>query len=135
MKSFLFALFILISFDLFAQTITPKPIYEGSQSLTIDILQSGRIWFGFQNPDYQTIVDIKSFTVNSKDKAIELIDKAIYILAMNKTDRDQNIRDEYENVSLTRYGFAQKQVYLSNDLSLNINECNKIKQALKNYQN
>ena len=38
-------------------------------------------------------------------------------------------------VSLTRYGFAQKQVYLSNDLSLNINECNKIKQALKNYQN
>jgi len=54
---------------------------------------------------------------------------------MNKTDRNQNIRDEYENVSLTRYGFAQKQVYLSNDLSLNINECNKIKQALKNYQN
>jgi hypothetical protein len=98
MKSFLFALFILISFDLFAQTITPIPIYKGSQSLTIDILQSGRIWFGFQNPDYQTIVDIKSFTVNSKDKAIELIDKAIYILAMNKTDRDQNIRDEYENV-------------------------------------
>jgi hypothetical protein len=98
MKSFLFALFILISFDLFAQTITPKPIYEGSQSLTIDILQSGRIWFGFQNPDYETIVDIKSFTVNSKDKAIELIDKAIYILAMNKTDRDQHIRDEYENV-------------------------------------
>jgi uncharacterized Zn finger protein len=135
MKSFLFALFILISFDLFAQTITAKPIYEGSQSLTIDILQSGRIWFGFQNPDYQTIVDIKSFTVSSKEKAIELIDKAIYILAMNKTDRNQNIRDEYENVSLTRYGFAQKQVYLSNDLSLNINECNKIKQALKNYQN
>jgi hypothetical protein len=62
MKSFLFALFILINFDLFAQTITPKPIYEGSQSLTIDILQSGRIWFGFQNPDYKTIVDIKSIT-------------------------------------------------------------------------
>ena len=59
MKSFLFVLFILISFDLFAQTITPIPIYKGSQSLTIDILQSGRIWFGFQNPDYQTIVDKK----------------------------------------------------------------------------
>jgi hypothetical protein len=131
----LFALIILSSFSTIAQTITPKPIYEGRQSLTISKLESGAIYFGFQNPDYQTIIDRKSFTVSSKEKAIELMDRAVYILSMDKTDKDQDIEDKFNDVRITRYGFAQYKVYVGNDLMLTNNECNKIKQALKNYQN
>jgi hypothetical protein len=139
----LFALIILSSFSTIAQTITPKPIYEGRQSLTISKLESGAIYFGFQNTDYQTIIDRKSFTVSSKEKAIELMDRALYILSMDKTDKDQNIEDkfqddienEFDYVSLKRYGFAQNKVYVGNRLMLTNNECIKIKEALINYQN
>jgi len=49
--------------------------------------------------------------------------------------KDQDIEDKFNAVRITRYGFAQYKVYVGNDLMLTNNECNKIKQALKNYQN
>jgi hypothetical protein len=54
---------------------------------------------------------------------------------MDKTDKDQHIRDTFEDISLTRYGFAQNKVYVDNHLMLTNNECIKIKEALINYQN
>jgi len=121
-----------------AQTITAKPIYKGAQSLSIIELRGGGIYFGYQNDDYKTIVDIVSFSVDSKSKAIELIDKSINILNMEKTDTEQDIHDEFEGIKLFRFGFMQNRVILlnskNNGLTLTLKDCNKIRAALLNYQ-
>jgi hypothetical protein len=135
MKTFFLILITSISLYSNAQTITPKPIYKGSyQRLEIEEMENGAIWFGFQNPDYTTIVDIVYFTCESKTKATELVDKAIFILAMEKTDKEQHIRDIFLGVDIVRYGFAQKQVYLGKGLILSLKECSNIKKALESYQ-
>ena len=136
MKIVLSAFIALISFTSISQTITPKAIYKDF-SLTVNEMDGGGIWFGYQNPDYTTIIDIVSFTTPSKLKAIALIEKAIFILSMEKTDKDQDIRDNFEGVELVRYGFAQKQVYLSDGkdraTSLNLKRLDVLKSALENY--
>lgn len=134
MKTFFLTLITLISFYSNSQTIDSKPIYVGYQNLKVNEMENGTIWFGFQNPDYTTIVDIVSFTCESKTKAIELVDKVIFILAMEKTDKEQHIRDVFLGVDLVRYGFAQKQVYLGKGLILSLKECNNIKKGLESYQ-
>jgi hypothetical protein len=136
MKTIILALITFLSFDSISQTVTPKPIYNGAQRLTIvEIAEGGgRIHFMFQNPDYKTVIDIVSFTVSSKTEAIELIEKVQFILAMEKTDKDQDIRDDFSGVKLTRYGFNQKEVYLGKGLKLNLKLCNEIKLALEKYQ-
>jgi hypothetical protein len=133
-----FNLILLFSNSINAQIITEKPIYKGSSSLTIKELSGGSIYFGYQNPDYTTIVDIVSFSTYSKAKAIELIEKAINILEMEKTDRDQNIQDSFDGVDLIRYGFWQNRINLSDGkesgLVLSMKECNKIREALMSYE-
>ena len=130
-------LFTLVSINVFSQTISQKPIYEGSQRVSITEFNTGAIGFSYQNPDYKTIIDIVGFYVNSKTKAIELIDKAIFILNMEKTDKDQNINDNIGNIGLIRYGFAQKTIYIQNKdrkaIQLEMKELLKIKLALENY--
>lgn len=136
MRIFLSAFIVLISLTAFSQTVTPKPIYKDF-ALTIKELEGGQIWFAYQNPEYTTIIDIVYFTADSKLKAIALIDKAIFILGMETTDKEQHINDYFEGVQLVRYGFAQKQVYLSNEkdrgIPLNLKRLNEIKLALENF--
>jgi hypothetical protein len=136
MKIILSTFIALISFTAISQTITPKPIYKDF-ALTVSEMDGGGIWFGYQNPDYTTIIDIVSFTTSSKSSAIALIEKAILILGMEKTDKEQHIYDNFENVKLVRYGFAQKQVYLSDGEDratfFNLKRLNEIKLSLENF--
>jgi hypothetical protein len=135
MKTFLLTAITLISLYSNAQKITPKPIYEGLQSLRIVELGSGEIGFIYQNPEYSMIIDLISFTCKSKTDAIKLMDKVIFILEMGKTDKEQNIIDEFESISLVRYGISQKVVYCNGfGLRLNLKICNKIKKALESYE-
>ncbi len=100
-------------------------------------MDNGGIWFGYQNPDYTTIIDIVSFTASSKSSAIALIEKAIFILGMEKTDKEQHIYDNFDGVKLVRYGFSQKEVGLSDGKAratfFNLKQLNKIKLALENF--
>ena len=138
MKSFFLVAFALLSFNSIAQTISSKPIYSGSQSLDIQEMNtSGGILFLYQDPNYKAIVEITSFGVSSKSKAIEMIDKALFILDMEKTDKDQDISDNIGNVQFKRYGFSQKAIFISKEpdkaLRLERKELLKIKQALEIY--
>jgi hypothetical protein len=136
MKILLSAFLIFISFNATSQTITPKSIYKDF-ALTVKELEGGQIWFAYQNPEYTTIIDIVYFTTDSKLKAIALIEKAIFILGMETTDKEQHINDNFEGVQLVRYGFAQKQVYLSNEkdrgIPLNLKRLNEIKLSIENF--
>lgn len=138
MKTFFLAVLTLISINSIAQTISAKPIYEGSQSLDIqEMNKSGRILFLYQDPNYKAIVSITSFGVSSKSRAIEIIDKALFILDMEKTDKDQDISDKIGNVQFKRYGFSQKAIFISEEpdkaLRLERKELLKIKNALETY--
>lgn len=133
MKKTLFILFLIISSTSFGQTVTAKPIYEGSQRLTVrELLNQGNIYFGYQNPDYTTIVDIVSFVVDSKDDAITLMKEAVRVLEMEKTAKDQHIRHTASGVGMVRYGFNQKIIYIE-DLMLSKKMALKIIEALENY--
>jgi hypothetical protein len=140
MKQIIIFLISICSLTSYSQTISAKPIYEGSQRLIIKELTGGRgaISFLYQDSDYQTIIAITSFWVASKSKAVELIDKALFILAMDKTDKDQDITDNIGNIQFKRYGFSQKTVYISGNnnktLGLDNKELLKIKNALETYQ-
>jgi hypothetical protein len=65
------------------------------------------------------------------------MEKAKHILSMEKTDKDQDIIDNFKTIKLTRYGFNQKFVYIFNkdmkSLKLDVKEINKIIFALENY--
>ena len=56
---------------------------------------------------------------------------------METTDKEQHINDNFEGVQLVRYGFAQKQVYLSNEkdrgIALNLKRLNEIRLAVENF--
>lgn len=138
MKTIFLTVITLLSLNSIAQTISAKPIYEGSQSLLIKEMDTtGAIAFLYQDSDYKSIVAVTSFWVASKSKAIEMIDKALFILGMDKTDKDQNITDSLGNVQFTRYGFSQKAIYISGKnskpLNLESKELLKIKIALETY--
>lgn len=129
--------FLLITFSSFSQKITEKPIYKGTQSLTIKEFETGAIAFLYQDDEYKYIVSITSFYVNSREQALELIEKAIFILEMAKTDKDQNIEDKIGALQIRRYGFDQKTIHIFNkemkSLNLDLKELQKIKQALESY--
>jgi hypothetical protein len=138
MKTIFLTLFTLLSLNSIAQTISAKPIYEGSQSLRINEMDTtGAISILYQDTDYKVITKITSFWVASKSKAIEMIDKALFILNMDKTDKDQNITDNIGNIQFKRYGFSQKAIYISGknnkSLMLESKELLKIKSALETY--
>lgn len=138
MKTILLTVITLLSLNTIAQTISAKPIYEGSQSLVIKEMDApGGIALLYQDSDYKTIVAITSFWVASKSKAIEMIDKALFILSMDKTDKDQDITDNIGSVQFKRYGFSQKAIYISGKnnkpLRLDSKELLKIKSALETY--
>ena len=91
----------------------------------IELIEKNRL-------NYLTLPMNLRFKLGNKHKLIHTVGVyGSYLINNNHINKSY----EYENVSLTRYGFDQKQVYLSNDLRLNLNECNKIKQSLKNYPN
>ncbi|MDB4104817.1 hypothetical protein N9545_04760 [Salibacteraceae bacterium] len=126
-------LLVLLSSFAFSQTITSKPIYKGSQYLTIDeFTEQGDIYFGYQNPKYTAITDIISFSVESKSEAIALMNEALKLLEMEKTDKDQHIRHSYAGVEMVRYGFHQKSVTVDK-LPLSKKEINLILDAMESY--
>jgi hypothetical protein len=112
MKRVLFIIILLVVCSVsYSQTIKKAPIFKGSESLTVDFLDAkGTVWFGYQNPDYKSIVDIVSFTVPNLDNAIALMDKVLYILEMPETGKDEHIYDNFLKTELVRYGFNQKAV-------------------------
>jgi hypothetical protein len=76
--------------------------------------------------------------VKTKEEAIELLNKAIFILNMEKTDKAQNIEDKFQNLYLVRYGFSQKQVGISKGKDrpyfFKEKELLMIKLAIENYK-
>jgi hypothetical protein len=131
---FVIQLFTIIS--VFSQTISKPPIFRGSESLTVQFLSEEVVWFGYQNPEYKSIVDIISFSVPNLDNAIELMDKVLYILEMPETGKDEHIYDNFLQTSLARYGFLQKVVLVSEKdspnrgKSFNKKEAQELKAAL-----
>lgn len=115
------------------QTIDKSPIYNGSQRLTVQELGRGGVLFLYQNPKYTQIVDIVSFSVKSKEDAINLMNECLRILLMPKTGKDNHIRHQAVGVSMVRYGFSQKVVHLHEGLKLTERDCQKIIQALNSY--
>lgn len=114
MKKLLLGVLLLLSTLGFGQTISEKPIYVGEHGVLIQKLgNTGAISFLYQDSDYQSIVVITSFWVGSKSKAIEMVDKALFILNMDKTDKDQNINYGLGNIQFNRYGFSQEVIYVS----------------------
>ena len=105
-------LFLFASTICFSQTISKAPIYEDA-NLTITELEYGFIYFGGQDSDYTLIIQIVSFSLRNKTDAIALIDKAISMLGMEKTEVDQTISDKFQKLNLTRYGFAQNKIHFS----------------------
>ena len=136
MKTFFLVLLTIINFNSIAQTISAKPIYKDGPEIR-EMNESGGIIFLYQDSDYQTIVKTISFSVNSKAKAIDIIDKALFMLDMEKTEKDQDISDMIEKVQLKRYGFSQKTIYISsenkNAIGLDKKRLLKIKNALETY--
>jgi hypothetical protein len=131
---FVIQLFTIIS--VFSQTISKPPIFRGSESLTVQFLSEEVVWFGYQNPEYKSIIDIISFSVPNLDNAIELMDKVLYILEMPETGKDEHIYDNFLQTSLARYGFLQKVVLVSQKdspnrgKSFNKKEAQELKAAL-----
>jgi hypothetical protein len=99
--------------SVFSQTIKKPPIFEGSESLTVDFIGKGSVIFMYQNPEYKSIIDIVSFTIPNLDNAIALMDKVLYILEMPKTGEDEHIYDKFLTAELARYGFRQDVIYVS----------------------
>jgi len=128
-------LFFIVPFALCShgQTIDKAPIYEGTQNLSVRELGYGRVYWGYQNPEYTAIVDIVSFSTDNAKQLILLMDECLRILEMDKTGKDNHIRHEVEGVKITRYGFAQKKVYLHEGLQLTMKNCLQIKTALEDY--
>lgn len=108
---------VITLISVYSQTIRKPPIFEGKgkQSLTVDF--SGgtgpKVIFLYQNPEYETIIDIVSFSVPNLDNAITLMDKVLYILEMPETGEDEHIVDKLFTLALDRYGFKQGVVYVS----------------------
>jgi hypothetical protein len=136
MKKIVLFIIAFLPFILSAQTISKPSIYEGSERLTVDFISGGVVWFGYQNPEYKSIIDIVSFTVPNLNNAIALMDKVLYILEMPKTGEDEHIYDKFLQTSLVRYGFLQDVVLVSEKdgpnrgKSFNKKEAEEIKAAL-----
>jgi hypothetical protein len=103
-------LFLFASTICFSQTISKAPIYEGANNLTINEDKNGFINFSGQDSEYEHIIKISSFTLYSKKDAIAFIEKAIFMLGMEKTEGSQNISDTFQKLELKRYGFDQKNI-------------------------
>ena len=105
--------FLFASTICFSQTISKAPIYEGANSFKIHEAEYGFINFFGQNSDYTLITETIYFSLRNKKDAIALIEKAISMLGMEKTEVDQTISDKFQKLNLTRYGFSQNQIHLA----------------------
>ena len=127
---------LFLSFSVFSQNLSKKDIWN--KNVTISEYPSGAIGFHYQNPDYQQIVDIVSFSTTNKDSALLLMDEALKILEMEKPPKDQRIEHEVDGVKLTRYAFAPKIVYISDGedraLMTRKKTLMKYKEALEAYE-
>jgi hypothetical protein len=134
MKKLILLIITVLPLVLSAQTITKPPIFTAKyKSLTV---KNGGcntcIMFLFQHPDYNTFVDIVSFTVPSIDDAIALTDKMIEILEMPETGKEEHIHDNYKYVNIVRYGFQQKAIHVGSEKKRQFSkpEINKLRLAL-----
>ena len=112
-KYIMILLTALVGNFLQSQTISKPPIYSGDFS--IEEITTGKIIFTYQDPDYKHIVKKVSFIVENKKEALFLMDEAVRILYMDKTDTEQNILHTVKGISIQRYGFNQDAIYLSDN--------------------
>lgn len=118
------------------------PTYRDKNFLEIEENESGYINFSGQNAEYEHIVNTAIFSLNNKNDAIALIDKAIFMLGMETTNADQNIKDTFQKIELRRYGYDQKNINFmwfeygdyKNFNPFNLQELKNIKAALENYK-
>ena len=149
MKTIKTILFLFASTICLSQTISKSPIYVGewptyvgNNTFEIEESDLGYIYFYGQNSEYEHISNILSFSTNNKKDAIAIIEKAIFMLGMEKTNADQNISDTFQKIELKRYGFDQQNInfmwyegggYKSFN-PFNLQELKNIKTALENYK-
>ena len=108
---FVIQLFTIIS--VFSQTLTKPPIYDWG--IKVQFLGEGNsIHFLYQNPLYSPMVaiDLIDFVLPDIDESIKMTDKILFILEMEKTEKNINITDDFFDVSLIRFGFRQKEVHV-----------------------
>jgi len=101
------------AFSVKSQTLTKPPIYDWG--IKVQFLgEENSIHFLYQNPQYSPLVliDLIDFVLPNIDEAINLTDKILFILEMEKTEKNINITDDFFDVSLIRYGFKQKEVHV-----------------------
>jgi len=149
MKTIKTILFLFASTICLSQTISKSPIYVGEwptyrdkNFLEIEESESGYIYFSGQDSEYEHIINIASFSLSSKKDAIAYIDKAIFMLGMEKTNEDQNISDTFQKIELKRYGFDQQNIHFmwfeygdyKSFNPFNLQELKNIKTALENYK-
>ena len=145
---------LLFSGVVFSQTVSQPPIYKqmpyGLQRFSVDYLkvEEGKefIYWGYQDPKYKSITKFVSFVLPDIDTSIKLVDKVIFILGMDATDKDGKITDEFLEVAsggnatkltLARFGFDQSTVYILHSepiglvggLKINLEVANQLKDA------
>lgn len=149
MKTIKTILFLFASTICLSQTISKSPIYVGewptyvgNNSFKIEELEPGYIYFAGQNSEYEHIINIASFSLSSKKEGLALIDKAIFMLGMEKTANDQDIKDTFQKLELKRYGNDQQNIHFmwyegggyKSFNPFNLQELKNIKTALENYK-
>jgi len=115
---------LITTISVFSQTVSKPAIYtQADQRFSIEYLEVGGdigtlIYWGYQDPKYSTIVKLISFSQPNIVASIKLVDKIIFMLGMEETSKDQDINDTFttavssEELSLNRFGFDQKVIYI-----------------------
>ncbi len=91
---------------------TEAPIYD-SNGITIENFSSkGELILLFRNAEYEYLIDYESVVFDNYDGLVLFINKIIEMLELPKTNKDEDLMVEINEVSLVRYGFAQGAVYM-----------------------
>mgnify|MGYP000898486399 CR=1 FL=1 len=114
-----------------AQTKTKPDLYKGMPPLNLRVSEyaDGSYMFSYQNTTYTQIIEREYFVVNGDSAVIMFLDKLLFILDMEKTQKDVHIKDTFNTERITRYSFAQKVVYVDNKNNVSVQL--KRKQILK----
>jgi hypothetical protein len=139
--------------SVFCQTVSPPPIYKqmpfGLQRFSVKYLELGEgtefVYWSYQDPKFTQITKFVSFVLPDIDTSIKLVDKVIFMLGMEPTDKDGRITDKFTEVApgstsellLSRFGSDQTTIYilqsepigLVGGLKINLEVANQLKDA------
>ena len=120
---------LLFSSGVWAQTVSAPPIFERSY-VEIKVMDGGDLLWSYQNPSYTYVIDIMSFWTGSVDETVEFLNECQRLLDMPRTHPKSNIEHQHRHLRLTRYGWAQKTIYV-NRFRLNRGKINKVLRKLE----